>query len=70
MVKNGIHNGKGSSRKVGRYPKTRADTLRRRENKGRNKVWQILDDTQGSRFTKLGKCGKSSYANAEKKSLP
>lgn len=55
---------------MGRYPKTRADTLRRRENKGRNKVWQILDDTQGSRFTKLGKCGKSSYANAEKKSLP
>ena len=57
MVKNGIHNGKGSSRKMGRYTPSRADTLCRGENKGGDKVWQILDDTPWRSSAKLGRRG-------------
>ena len=55
---------------MGSYPKTRTDSLFRGKNKGCNKVRQILDDTSRCGFAKLGKCGKSPYANAEEKSFP
>ena len=55
---------------MGRYTPSRADTLCRGENKGGDKVWQILDDTPWRSSAKLGRYEKSSYADAEKKPLP
>ena len=54
MVKNGIYNGKGSSRKMGRYTPSRADTLCRGKNKGGYTLWQILDDSSWRGAAKLG----------------
>ena len=42
---------------MGRYPEARSDTLCRGENKGGDKVRQILDDTTWRSSAKLGRRG-------------